>query len=97
MLGATPVQRIRHVYIPSVISRIIIDVQNLLAISWTYIIVAEMINSSSGGIGSLAFLSARQSRVDMVFAVLLIIVFVGFLQDRLFSFLDKRICRFKYL
>ncbi len=97
MLGATPLQRVQHVYIPSVVSRIIVDIQNLLAISWTYIIVAEMINSSSGGIGSLAFLSARQSRVDKVFAVLLVIVLVGFLQDRLFSFLDRKICRFKYL
>jgi NitT/TauT family transport system permease protein len=97
MLGASPVQRVVHVYIPSVISRIIVDIQNLLAISWTYIIVAEMINSSAGGIGSLAFLSARQSRIDKVFAVLLIIVLVGFLQDRLFSFLDRKICRYKYL
>ena len=97
MLGASPLQRIMYVYIPSVMSRIIVDIQNLLAISWTYIIVAEMINSSSGGIGSLAFLSARQSRVDKVFAVLLVIVFVGFIQDRIFSFLDKKLCRFKYL
>lgn len=97
MLGATSLQRVIHVYIPCVIGKIIVDVQNLLAISWTYIIVAEMINSSAGGIGSLAFLSARQSRIDKVFAVLLIIVLVGFLQDRLFSFLDKKICRYKYL
>lgn len=97
MLGATPLQRVQHVYIPSVISRIIVDIQNLLAISWTYIIVAEMVNSSAGGIGSLAFLSARQSRVDKVFAVLLIIVLVGFIQDRLFSFIDKKVCKFKYL
>jgi NitT/TauT family transport system permease protein len=97
MLGATSLQRVIYVYIPSVMSRIIVDIQNLLAISWTYIIVAEMINSSSGGIGSLAFLSARQSRVDKVFAVLLVIVLVGFIQDRIFSFIDKKVCRFKYL
>ena len=97
MLGASPLQRVLFVHIPSVMSRIIVDIQNLLAISWTYIIVAEMINSSAGGIGSLAFLSARQSRIDKVFAVLLIIVLVGFLQDRLFSFIDKKLCRFKYL
>jgi len=93
MLGASPLQRVLFVYIPSVLGRIIVDIQNLLAISWTYIIVAEMVNSSAGGIGSLAFLSARQTRVDKVFAVLLIIVLVGFLQDRLFSFLDMKLCR----
>lgn len=97
MLGATPFQRFRYIYIPSVISRIIVDIQNLLAISWTYIIVAEMINSERGGIGSLAFLSARQSRIDKVFATLLIIIAVGFIQDRLFKLIDKKICKFKYL
>jgi NitT/TauT family transport system permease protein len=97
MLGATPFQRFKYVYIPFVLGKIVVDIQNLLAISWTYLIVAEMVNSSNGGIGSLAFLAARQSRVDKVFAILLIIALVGFLQDRLFSWLDKKICRYKYL
>lgn len=97
MLGASYLQRVQHVYIPSVFNRIIGDIQNLLAISWTYIIVCEMINSSAGGIGSLAFLAAKQSRVDKVFAVLFVIILVGFIQDRLFTWLDKRMCKFKYL
>jgi len=96
-LGAKAWQRITSVYIPSVLSRIFDDIRILLAISWTYIIVAEMINSSSGGIGSLAFLSAKQSRIDKVFAVLLVIILVGFIQDKLFEFLDRKFFPFKYL
>jgi len=96
-LGAKPWQRIVSVYIPSVLSRIFDDIRILLAISWTYIIVAEMINSSSGGIGSLAFLAARQSRIDKVFAVLLVIILVGFIQDKLFEFLDRKFFPYKYL
>ena len=96
-LGASSWQRIVSVYIPSVLSRIFDDIRILLAISWTYIIVAEMINSSSGGIGSLAFLSAKQSRIDKVFAVLLVIILVGFIQDKLFEWLDRKFFPFKYL
>jgi len=97
MLGATPWQRITRVYAPYVMTKITDDIRVLVAISWTYIIVAEMINSSSGGVGALAYLCARQSRVDKVFAVLIVIVMVGFVQDRIFQFIDRKMYPFKYL
>jgi NitT/TauT family transport system permease protein len=56
-----------------------------------------MINSSRGEIGSLAFLCTRQSRIDKVFAVLIIIILVGFLQDKLFETLDRKMFPYKYL
>jgi NitT/TauT family transport system permease protein len=95
-LGASPFQRILHVYIPAVMGKIIVDIQNLLAISWTYLIVCEMINAKAG-IGSLVFLCSRQSRMDKVFALLLIIALVGFLQDKIFTIIDRKICKYKYL
>jgi NitT/TauT family transport system permease protein len=96
-LGGKKYQRIFFVYIPAVLSKISDDIRVLVAISWTYIIVAEMINSSRGGIGSLAFLCARQSRMDKVFAVLIIIILFGFLQDKLFESLDRKFFKHKYL
>lgn len=96
-LGATYWQRILHVYFPYVMCRIINDIQNLLAISWTYLIFTEMVNSGRGGIGALAYLCARQSRVDKVFAVLLVILLVGFIQDKIFDFIDRKFFPFKYL
>ncbi len=88
-LGANKWQQIRTVFIPSVISRISDDIRVLVAISWTYIIVAELVNANSGGIGAIAFKSARMSRIDKVFAILLIIVLIGFIQDKLFLLLDR--------
>jgi len=96
-LGATMWQRIKHVFIPSVLSKLSSDIRVLVAISWTYIIVAEMINSSEGGIGALAYTCARQSRIDKVFAVLLVIIMVGFIQDKLFEKLDKTLFPHKYV
>lgn len=95
-LGASKWQTFKTVFWPSVLSKISDDIRVLVAISWTYIIVAEMINKGDGGIGALAFMAARQSRVDKVFAVLFVIIVIGFLQDRLFVALDRGLFPHKY-
>ncbi len=94
-LGATDWQTIRTVYIPSVMSRLIDDIRVLTAISWTYIIIAELLNRQ-GGIGSLIYIKARQGQTEKVFAILIVIIIIGFLQDRIFAFFDKRVFPFKY-
>jgi NitT/TauT family transport system permease protein len=94
--GATKWQAIRTVIIPDVFSRLSDDVRVLIAISWTYIVIAEMINSSDGGIGSMVFVAQKQSRADMVFALILIILVVGFIQDKIMKWGDARIYRHKY-
>jgi ABC-type nitrate/sulfonate/bicarbonate transport system permease component len=96
-LGASSWQTIRGVYWPHVTSKIIDDVRVLTAISWTYIIVAELINTEEGGLGALIFKAQRVSRLDKVFAVLLLIILIGFIQDLLFGWLDKQLFAFKYL
>jgi len=94
-LGATKWQLIKTIYFPSVASKIIDDIRVLTAISWTYIIIAEMLNQT-GGIGALIHLSGRQSRLDKVFALLIVIIIIGVIQDKLFAFLDKKFFKYKY-
>jgi NitT/TauT family transport system permease protein len=94
-IGASKWSTFKHVYFPSVVSKISDDVRVMVAISWTYIIVAELINKE-GGVGALIFTATKQSRVDMVFAILLIIILVGYLQDQLFKFLDYLLFPYKY-
>jgi len=86
---------IKKVFIPAVLSKVYEDIRVLVAISWTYIIVAEMVNKS-GGIGAMAYLAARQSRVDKVFALLVVIILIGIIQDRLFMLLDRVLFPYKY-
>jgi len=95
-LGASPWQIIRNVYWPHVTSKLIDDIRVLTAISWTYIIVAEMVNKESG-VGALIFIAQRQSRIDKVFALLLVIIIIGIVQDKLFSSIDRRLFRHKYV
>ena len=95
-LGANPWQTITSVYIPSVLSRLWDDIRILTAISWTYIIVAETINNE-GGLGSVIwFAGQRFRRYDKVFAVLILIMLIGVFQDKLFSYLDKKLFPHKY-
>lgn len=95
-LGATPWQTIKTVYIPYVLSKLIDDIRVLTAISWTYITIAEMLNKG-GGIGELIWTAKRQSRIDKAFAILIIIVLIGVLQDRLFMMIDKILFPHKHI
>jgi NitT/TauT family transport system permease protein len=77
-------------------SRVSDDIRVLTAISWTYIIVAEMINKN-GGIGAMIFTAARQSRLDKVFAILILIIIIGFIQDKIFHWLDRKLFPHKHI
>jgi len=94
-LGAGNWQTLRSVYFPSVFSKFMEDLRVLTAISWTYIIIAEILNNT-GGLGSLIYWLARRDKTDKVFAVLLLVIVIGILQDRVFVYLDKRLFPHKY-
>lgn len=96
-LGATSWQQIRYIFIPSVLAKISDDLKIILAISWTYIIAAEVVNKTAGGVGALAYTCARQSRIDKVFALLLIIILIGFIQDKFFTWLDRLFFQYKHV
>jgi NitT/TauT family transport system permease protein len=93
-LGATSWQTIWSVYWPHVTSKLIDDIRVLTAISWTYIIVAEMVNKDKG-LGAMIHISQRQSRLDKVFALLIIIIIIGILQDKLFVYIDRKLFPYK--
>ncbi len=95
-LGANNWQTIRSVFIPGVVSKLSDDIRVLTAISWTYIIIAESLGNQ-GGVGALIWrVGQRQQRVDILFALVFIIIIIGFVQDKLFVYLDKSLFPHKY-
>ena len=95
-LGATNWQTIRTVYFPSVISRLSDDIRVLTAISWTYIIIAESIGGE-GGIGKLIWqVGQRRGRMDIVFALLILIILIGIFQDKIFVNMDRKFFPYKF-
>lgn len=94
-LGASKWQLLKSVFFPASIRFISDDIRILNAISWTYIIIAEMVNKTNG-IGSAMFLTSRLSRIDKIFAWLIIIIIIGYLQDVIFKLIDKLLFPSKY-
>jgi NitT/TauT family transport system permease protein len=95
-LNASNWQSMRYFYIPSVLSRFSMDIINLVAVSWTYIVIAEMINAQGGMGYMISLATTRGSHVDALYAVLLLIIFIGFWQDKGLKLLDRVMYRFKY-
>ncbi len=95
-LGANSWQVFTKVYLPSVLSKLSEDIRILTAISYTYIIVAEMVNNE-GGVGAMIYSAAKQSRLDKIFAIIILIMFIGFVQDKLFKLFDKAMFKYKYV
>lgn len=94
-IGANKWQEFRYLYFPSVMSKIFTDIKVIVAISWTYIIVAELI-ARDLGVGAMIWRSEKMGRVDMVFAILVVIIIVGYISDVIFNILDYIFFPFKY-
>jgi len=94
-LGASKWQKVRHLYFPYAMSKISDDIRVLVAISWTYIVIVELLNME-GGLGGMIFVSAKQSQTAPIYALVLIIVMFGYLQDLAFRALDKQIFPYKH-
>lgn len=60
------------------------DIRSLVAISYTYVVIAESLNKV-GGIGAMISTFTRQSRMPEIYALLFVIVLIGILQDYLFK------------
>lgn len=94
-LGANAWHKIIHLYFPYAISKISDDIRVLVAMSWTYIVIVELLNKE-GGLGAMIFVASKQSRTDHIFALILVIIMIGYVQDILFRSLDKFLFPFKY-
>lgn len=93
-LNATATQKLRYLYIPSVMMRVSVDIIVLVAISWTYITIIEVINRQ-GGLGAVASIAAR-NRSDIVYAIIVLIMFLGTFQDALLRKADRKVFPSKY-
>lgn len=82
------------IYVPFVMSRVYSDIRSLVAISYTYVTIAENINKD-GGLGALINTMTKQSQIDSVYALLLIIILIGILQDQIIKLFEPVIFKFK--
>ena len=79
-LGATRLQVVRTVLIPAALPQIFDGFRVLNAISWTYIILAEIVNPQSG-IGYILRLADQHLKPEWSFAGIFVVGVVGILTD----------------
>ena len=86
-LGMSKWQLFRYVYWPYVMEKVYGDIRSLVAISYTYVTIAENINKE-GGIGACINTLSRQSDMSSVYCLLFIIIIIGIIQDYIFKIFD---------
>ncbi|MEM7218234.1 MAG: ABC transporter permease [Pseudomonadota bacterium] len=89
-LGANHRRILLSVVLPGSAPRLFRDLRILLGWAWTYLIVAELVGSSSG-ITWFITQQARYKNFDEVFAAILVIGLIGLLSDVLLAWLGRRL------
>jgi NitT/TauT family transport system permease protein len=96
MMGATRTQLLRRVVLPSAMPSIFTGLRIGLGISWTAVIVSEMVAVKSG-LGYVLWDAYYVGRMDIVLADMVSIGAMGYLSDRLIVFVERRVLRWRIL
>lgn len=99
-LNANSWQKFKYLYFPYVMTEISQEIINLTAISWSYVVISELIyrsSSSVNGIGSMIYNLTRMGRIDAVYLCLFLVICIGLAQDFLLKKLDKLLFPHKYV
>jgi NitT/TauT family transport system permease protein len=89
-LGAKRLSLLFKVVIPGIITDLYKDLRILLGWAWTYLIVAELIGTSSG-ITWFITQQARYKNFDNVYAAIMMIGIIGLTTDLILAWLGRRI------
>ncbi|MBY0558777.1 ABC transporter permease [Hyphomicrobium sp.] len=83
-LGGTSRQILWTVVVPAALPNIFIALRQVLAVSWTYLVIAEIV-AATDGIGAMMMRASRFVRTDEVMAGILMIGLLGLVFDFLFA------------
>jgi len=84
-LGATRAQVVTKILLGIAFPNIYDSMRMGFGIGWGYIILAEMVDMGSGGVGAMILISQRQGPREHIYLVLLIIVLIAFITDKLWE------------
>ena len=95
-MGATNGEVVQHVLIPAAWPAMLDTLRAMMGLSWTYLVVAELVAASSG-LGFSILKAQRFLQTDRIFAAILLIGLAGLATDQAFRWLHRRAFRWHYL
>jgi NitT/TauT family transport system permease protein len=85
-LGANRWQILWTVVVPAVLPNVVTAMRQMLAVSWTYLVIAEIV-ASTNGIGAMMMRARRFLHTDEIMAGIIVIGVLGLVFDLLFRLL----------
>ena len=82
-LGGTRGQILWTVIVPAVLPNVVVSMRQMLAVSWTYLVIAEIV-ASTNGIGAMMMRARRFLHTDEIMAGIVVIGVLGLVCDMLF-------------
>jgi NitT/TauT family transport system permease protein len=89
-LGGNRWQILWTVIVPAVMPNIVVAMRQMLAVSWTYLVIAEIVASSTG-IGAMMMRAKRFLHTDSIMAGIVVIGILGLMFDFLFKTAHRRL------
>ena len=88
-LGASRRQVVTRVLLPATLPGIMDTLRVTMGWAWTYLVVAELVASSSG-LGYMSMQAMRGLHADFIFVAILVIGFLGLCTDQIFKWIKVR-------
>jgi NitT/TauT family transport system permease protein len=95
-MGATNGEVLQHVLIPAARPAMLDTLRQMMGLSWTYLVVAELVAANSG-LGFSILKAQRFLQTDKIFTGILLIGLVGLATDQAFRWLHRRCFKYHYL
>ena len=93
-MGATYLQVIRHVILPSAMPDILIGMRIAIGFGWTTLVAAEMV-AANVGLGQMVLNASNFLRTDIVIMGIVVIGVVAYLFDLLMRWIERRVVPWK--
>jgi taurine transport system permease protein len=93
-MGASYMQVIRHVILPSAMPDILVGMRIAIGFGWTTLVAAEMV-AANMGLGQMVLNASNFLRTDIVIMGIVVIGVVAYLFDLLMRWLERRVVPWK--
>ena len=94
-LGASERQVLWTVIVPAVLPNVMVAMRQMLAVSWTYLVIAEIVASTTG-IGAMMMRARRFLHTDEIMAGIVVIGVLGLLFDLIFRYAHRFLFSYLY-